>query len=701
MGRLSNVTEPGVPGRRRGRLRRARARRRSRRSSTSSRWTTSSSAQRLGAIDTERGAKVSGARFYYLTGVGAQLQLAMLNLAMARRLAAGFVPVVPPVLVKPEAMEGTGFLGPGGRERLPPARGGPLPRRHLGGAARGVPHGRGARRRPAAAALRRLVDLLPQGGRVLRQGHPRHPAGAPVRQDRDVLLRRARGRRGRAPAAARLGEGDARQGRGALPGDRRRGRRPRRLGGAQVRLRGVGADAGPLPRADLDVELHDLPGPPAAGPAARRRRAPGRWPRSTARWPPPGGSSRSWRTTSRPTARCGCRRRCARSSAAARSSSRSRSDRGRRPSADADRASRRAEPTVDELRAGCDRFLHRARRPAAGGGARRGARRARRRHRRPLRRRGSRRPSWRPRSRRCSASPPRCSCPAARWPSRSRCASTPTAPAAAPSLWHPTCHLALHEDQAAERLHGLHPRPVGDPRRLITLADLEEVAEYAAALLLELPQREIGGRLPEWDDLVAQTALARSHGTAHPPRRRPAAGVAAVLRAARGRGRRAVRQRLPLALQGPRRHRGCLLAGDEQLVAEAREWRHRHGGTLFELWPYAAAGLAGLRLRGPRMPAYVEHAKAIAAELATLDGVLLVPGPAGDADDARLPARRGRARWTRRSAGSRSSAACGPGRRPSPTELPGWRVVELSVGDATMEFTPAEVRALVAEILAG
>ncbi len=67
--------------------------------------------QRLGAIDTERGAKVSGARFYYLTGVGAQLQLAMLSLAMQQAIEAGFVPVIPPVLVKPEAMEGTGFLG--------------------------------------------------------------------------------------------------------------------------------------------------------------------------------------------------------------------------------------------------------------------------------------------------------------------------------------------------------------------------------------------------------------------------------------------------------------------------------------------------------------------------------------------------------------------------------------------------------------
>ena len=66
--------------------------------------------QRLGAIDTERGAKVSGARFYFLTGVGAQLQLAMLNLAMAQAIEAGFTMMVPPVLVRPEAMEGTGFL---------------------------------------------------------------------------------------------------------------------------------------------------------------------------------------------------------------------------------------------------------------------------------------------------------------------------------------------------------------------------------------------------------------------------------------------------------------------------------------------------------------------------------------------------------------------------------------------------------------
>jgi seryl-tRNA synthetase len=65
----------------------------------------------LKAIDTERGAKVSGSRFYYLTGMGALLEFALVNYAISSATMAGFTPVIPPVLVKPHAMEGTGFLG--------------------------------------------------------------------------------------------------------------------------------------------------------------------------------------------------------------------------------------------------------------------------------------------------------------------------------------------------------------------------------------------------------------------------------------------------------------------------------------------------------------------------------------------------------------------------------------------------------------
>ena len=65
----------------------------------------------LDAIDMERGAKVSGARFYFLKGVGARLEIALMNLALDRALQHGFTPMIVPTLVRPEIMQGTGFLG--------------------------------------------------------------------------------------------------------------------------------------------------------------------------------------------------------------------------------------------------------------------------------------------------------------------------------------------------------------------------------------------------------------------------------------------------------------------------------------------------------------------------------------------------------------------------------------------------------------
>ena len=65
----------------------------------------------LGAIDMARGAKVSGARFSFLTGIGARLEIALMNLGLDRAIQAGFIPLITPTLVKPEIMRGTGFLG--------------------------------------------------------------------------------------------------------------------------------------------------------------------------------------------------------------------------------------------------------------------------------------------------------------------------------------------------------------------------------------------------------------------------------------------------------------------------------------------------------------------------------------------------------------------------------------------------------------
>src|SRR5439155_2093242 len=74
--------------------------------------------------------------------------------------------------------------------------------------------------------------------------------------------------------------------------------------------------------------------------------------------------------------------------------------------------------------------------------------------------------------------------------------------------FHPTCHLELHEHSAYAHLHGLHAELLGEPNRLIRLDHLEALRVPLGALLLELPQREIGGLLPEWEELTAQTAWA-------------------------------------------------------------------------------------------------------------------------------------------------------------------------------------------------
>jgi threonine aldolase len=264
--------------------------------------------------------------------------------------------------------------------------------------------------------------------------------------------------------------------------------------------------------------------------------------------------------------------------------------------------------------------------------------------------------------------------------------------------FHPTCHLELHEDKAYQRLHGLIGRPVGDGRSLLTLADLEAIREPLAALLIELPQREIGGRLPAWEDLVAQVAWARERGAAvhldgarlwecGPFYGRPLSEIAGLFDT--------VYVSFYKGLGGTA---GAMLLGDEDVIAEAREWRHRHGGTLFNLWPYAAAALAGLRLRLPRMGAYVEHAQAIAGALSGIDGVEVVPDPP-QTPMMHLHLRTTPAALTagvRRLATEDRLWTFGGS---LPADTPGFRRVELYAGDATLALTAQEVAAAVRALL--
>lgn len=168
--------------------------------------------------------------------------------------------------------------------------------------------------------------------------------------------------------------------------------------------------------------------------------------------------------------------------------------------------------------------------------------------------------------------------------------------------FHPTCHLELHEDKAYQRLHGLVGRTVGNRHELITLADLEDIHEPIAALLLELPQREIGGRLPAWKDLVTQTSWARDHGVAThldgarlwecgPFYGRPLAEIAGLFDT--------IYVSFYKGLGGTA---GGMLLGDDEVIAEAREWRHRHGArcstcgpTRHRRWPACACAYPAWR----------------------------------------------------------------------------------------------------------
>ena len=176
--------------------------------------------------------------------------------------------------------------------------------------------------------------------------------------------------------------------------------------------------------------------------------------------------------------------------------------------------------------------------------------------------------------------------------------------------FHPQCHLDVHEERGYEHLHGMHARPIGNRDRLIARADLDEVREPLGALLLELPQRDLGGQLPAGATCAPRRAWARANGVAlhldgarlwqcGPFYRRPLHEIAALFDT--------VYVSLYKDLGGLG---GCVLAGPEDVIAEARVWRVRHGGRLVDVradgavggaWPRrAAAAHAVVRAQGAR-----------------------------------------------------------------------------------------------------
>lgn len=265
--------------------------------------------------------------------------------------------------------------------------------------------------------------------------------------------------------------------------------------------------------------------------------------------------------------------------------------------------------------------------------------------------------------------------------------------------FHPTCHVELHEQKAYQLLHGLHGRLVGDPNRLIALPDLESVREPLAALLLELPQREIGGLLPDWDDLCAQTAWARERGIAlhldgarlwesGPFYGRSYAEIAGLFDSV-----------YVSFYKGLGAFAGAALAGDAELIAEARIWQRRHGGNLVTMHPFVVSAELALAERLSRMPLYLDHARALAATLRTVDGVEIVPDPP-QTPLFHVLLRGDRERLADAALSVAEERKVFLFAEPRSTTSPSWQRHEVMAGESTLLLEPDAVRDLYADVLA-
>ncbi|MFH8766746.1 threonine aldolase family protein [Streptomyces althioticus] len=180
---------------------------------------------------------------------------------------------------------------------------------------------------------------------------------------------------------------------------------------------------------------------------------------------------------------------------------------------------------------------------------------------------------------------------------------------------HPLSHPEVYERNAFSQVSGLRPVHLANEPRLPTAEEVRDLPEPFGALMLELPLRDAGFVLPTWDELTEVTEAARERDavvhfdgarlwecTEHFGKSlEEIAGLADSVY---------VSFYKSLDAYG-----GAALAGPASLIEEARTWRHRYGGAVFQQFPTALSALIGLDRELPRLPEYVRHARVVAAAL--------------------------------------------------------------------------------------
>ncbi|HXO10335.1 MAG TPA: beta-eliminating lyase-related protein, partial [Solirubrobacteraceae bacterium] len=266
--------------------------------------------------------------------------------------------------------------------------------------------------------------------------------------------------------------------------------------------------------------------------------------------------------------------------------------------------------------------------------------------------------------------------------------------------FHPTCHLELHEHGGYAHLHGLKAELIGDRDRLIALEDLEAIHTPIGALLIELPQREIGGRLPEWEDLLAQIQWARDRRIAtHLDGARIWESAPYYDRAYSEIG--ALFDTVYVSLyKGLCGVAGSVLAGPDDVIAETRVWQRRHGGALLSLFPFAASAQRGLDELIPQMPRFLEHARALAGAMSQLSGIDVVPDP------PQTPLFHVHVRGDLQTLQQRALDVAEQRRvslfhRLVPSVVPNVNTIEVNVGEPALEISPEEAAELFHIVISG
>lgn len=265
---------------------------------------------------------------------------------------------------------------------------------------------------------------------------------------------------------------------------------------------------------------------------------------------------------------------------------------------------------------------------------------------------------------------------------------------------HALSHPEVFEDGAFHRVSGLETVHVASGAHLIDAADIANLPTDVGAVMFELPLRDAGYLLPEWDDLVAATRAARERGVivhfdgarlfeCTPHLGRDVAEIAALADT--------VYVSCYKSLDGMS---GAIVAGPTDVMSDVRRWRHRYGGHVYQQFPAALSALIGIEDQLPKIPAYVASAKRVAAEITAglaaggLEWHLVQPA---------VPHIQQFQVWIPRSAETLTRAATEQARVTGTTVFalpwwepglpPGMSVTEVTVGAAADEWEPGEVAA--------